>query len=75
MTRHLRCNEGIRVASVEDTAALAAGTVVPASRVYFMTAPVFSTTSTSLGWLNDRRFVGRGQRFPDSVEIDIFAVQ
>lgn len=68
-------NGGIRVASVEDTAALARGGPVPAERVYFRTAPHLSTTSTTLAWINDRTFVGRGVRFPATVELDVFVVE
>lgn len=67
-------NGGIRVASVEDTAALARGGPVPAERVYFRTAPHLSSTSARWAWINDRTFVARGERFPATVELDVFVV-
>lgn len=68
-------NGGIRVASVEDTVSLSHGVPVPAERVYFRTAPHLSTTSGRLAWINDRTFVGRGERFPATVELDVFVVE
>lgn len=66
-------NIGIRTASEEDTAALAAGEPVPAERVYFRCVPALSGTGR---WshLDERLFIGSGRRRPDRVELEIFEV-
>ena len=67
-------NPGVRVASPEVTAKLAKGEVVPADAYYFRSSPRFSVSPGPHEWLRRTVFVGRGIRNPDSVQIDVFAV-
>ncbi|GGG15987.1 hypothetical protein GCM10007304_32570 [Rhodococcoides trifolii] len=67
-------NRGIRVASAEDTASLAEGRTVDAARVYFRGFVRLETSVPRLAWMNDRLFVARGERYPTTVEIDVFTV-
>lgn len=67
-------NRAIRVASAETTAALLRGEVVDPALVYFRCAPTLETASRALGWINDRLFVGAGQRHPDRVVMSFYAL-
>lgn len=67
-------NRAIRVASAETTAALLRGEVVDPALVYFRCAPTLETASRGLGWINDRLFVGAGQRHPDRVVMSFYAL-
>lgn len=69
------CNQAIRVAAPEVTARLVRGEPVDPALVYFRCVPTFETSSASLGWINERLFVGRGVRRPDSVELDCFVLR
>ncbi|WP_278190040.1 DUF3237 family protein [Rhodococcoides fascians] len=33
-----------------------------------------STAASRLGWMNERLFIGSGQRLPNSVELDVYQV-
>jgi hypothetical protein len=68
------CNRAIRVASPEVTAQLVRGEPVDPARVYFRCAPTFETASASLGWINERLFIGSGTRLPERVDIACFTV-
>lgn len=67
-------NKALRVASPEVTAKLIRGVPVDPSQVYFRCFPSFETASRSLGWINERFFVGTGVRKPDRVEISVYVV-
>lgn len=67
-------NRAIRVAAAETTAALLRGEVVDPALVYFRCAPTLETASRALGWINDRLFVGAGQRHPDRVVMSFYAL-
>ncbi|HUO21673.1 MAG TPA: DUF3237 domain-containing protein [Caulobacteraceae bacterium] len=68
-------NPGVRVASPEVTAKLAAGEQVAPDAYYFRTSPRFSVGPGPYDWLRRTVFVGRGVRNPDNVQIDVFAVE
>ena len=65
-------NHAIRIAPAEVTAAIVRGEPVDASRVYFRCVPTLETASPALGWINDRVFVGAGQRLPDRVLMSFY---
>ncbi|WP_030622355.1 DUF3237 domain-containing protein [Streptomyces sclerotialus] len=67
-------NTGIRSGTPEDIAAIVRGEPVPPERVYFRSVPAFATAAPRLAWLNERIFVARGERRPDSVGLDVFVV-
>lgn len=67
-------NNGIRVASAEDTAALMRGDIVDPSRVYFYSAPKLTPTSAKWAWLAEKIFVARGIRTPSNVRLEIFSI-
>jgi hypothetical protein len=69
------CNRAIRVASPDVTAKLVRGEPVDPALVYFRCTPTFETASATLGWINERLFIGSGTRFPDRVDITCFTVQ
>lgn len=66
-------NAGVRTASPADVERIAASTPVDPERVYFRCVPRL-TASGSWSWLEDRVFIGAGQRFPDRVQVDVFEV-
>lgn len=68
-------NQAIRVAAPEVTAKLVRGEPVDPALVYFRCVPAFETSSTALGWINERIFVGTGVRRPDRVEIACFVLR
>jgi hypothetical protein len=67
-------NRGLRHAAPEDMARLLRGEAVPPERVYFRTAPIFETAAPDLAWLHRRLFVAIGERRPDRVLLDVFAL-
>jgi hypothetical protein len=67
-------NQAIRVAPAEVTAALVRGEPVDPARVYFRCVPKLETGSAALRWINDRIFVGAGQRHPDRVVMSFYAL-
>jgi hypothetical protein len=67
-------NPGVRVASPDITARMARGEPVAPDTYYFRTAPRFSVADGKHDWLRRTVFVGRGIRNPDTVQIDVFAV-
>ena len=56
-------------------ARLAAGEVVDPSLYYFRTTPRFQVQDGPHRWLAENVFVGRGNRRPDGVELEIFRVR
>ncbi len=67
-------NAGVRRASPEVSARLAAGERVAPDAYYFRTAPVFETGARAHAWLTESAFVGVGERWPDTVVITVFEV-
>lgn len=68
------CNRAVRTAAPDVMARLIRGEPVPPEQVYFRCSPSFETASASLGWINERLFVGSGMRQPDRVLMRFFAV-
>ena len=67
-------DRGVRRGSPEVMARLAAGEVVDPSLYYFRTTPQFQVQDGPHRWLADHVFIGRGNRRPDVVELEIFRV-
>lgn len=67
-------NMGIRSGAEEDIDALVRGEHVPADRIYFRSQPRLSSSASRLAWMNERLFLGSGQRLPNSVELDVYQV-
>ena len=68
-------NPGVRVASPEVIARLAAGEDVDPSLYYFRTTPVFEVAAGPHDWMRRSVFVARGIRKPDHVVIEVFEVE
>ena len=67
-------NIGMRSGAEEDIDALVRGEHVPPERIYFRSQPRLSTAASRLTWMNERLFLGSGQRLPNSVELDVYQV-
>ncbi|WP_369061817.1 DUF3237 domain-containing protein [Caulobacter sp. 73W] len=67
-------NPGVRKASAEVSARLAAGEDLDPSLYYFRASPVFETGAPALRWLTESVFVCAGERHPDHVALKIFRV-
>jgi len=67
-------NSGVRRASPEVSARLAAGELVDASQYYFRTSPVFETGSVDHAWLTSTVFVCVGERRPEDVLVTCYEV-
>jgi hypothetical protein len=65
-------NRAIRSGPPELMARLVRGEPVDPALIYFRCSPSFETTSASLGWINERMFVGAGERHPDKVVMRFF---
>jgi len=65
---------GVRHASAEVTARIAAGETVSGADYYLRTAPFFETASQRYAWLNTIVSVGVGERTPDGVVYEVFEV-
>jgi hypothetical protein len=65
---------GIRRASPEIAAALAAGRDIDPSLYYFRVTPQFFVTEEKYAWLQQSLFVGLGAKQPKGVEIEVFAL-
>jgi Protein of unknown function (DUF3237) len=65
---------GIRRASPEITAALAAGRDIDPGLYYFRVTPQFVVTSERYAWLQQSLFVGLGAKQPKGVQIEVFAL-
>jgi hypothetical protein len=55
-------------------AKLLKGEVVNPESVYFRCMPRFETSSSALGWISERMFIGTGARHPDRVVMRFFEV-
>lgn len=67
-------NIGVRRASAEVSARLAAGERVDPSAYYFRSCPAFDTGSAAHRWLTETMFLGVGERWPDCVRLKVFEV-
>jgi hypothetical protein len=65
---------GIRRASPEIAAALAAGRDIDPSLYYFRVTPQFFVTDEKYAWLQQSLFIGLGAKQPKGVEIEVFAL-
>jgi hypothetical protein len=65
---------GVRTASPEVTARIAAGEDVDPSLYYFREALRFETGEARYAWLNGRLFVATGVRRPDHVGLSVYEV-
>ncbi len=65
-------NRAIRCGPPELMARLVRGEPVDPSLIYFRCSPSFETAPASLGWINERMFVGTGARHPDRVLMRFF---
>ena len=64
----------VRAAPAEVMASLMRGEPVDPLKIYFRCNPSFETTSASLGWINERMFVGAGMRHPAQVVMRFFCL-
>ena len=67
-------NHAVRAAPAAVMAALLRGEPVDPSQIYFRCSPRFETTSSALGWINERMFVGAGVRHPAEVVMRFFSL-
>ncbi|MDM0045765.1 DUF3237 domain-containing protein [Variovorax dokdonensis] len=67
-------NHAVRAAPAEVMASLMRGEPVDPAQIYFRCTPSFETASKSLGWINERLFLGVGVREPQQVIIRVFTV-
>jgi hypothetical protein len=67
-------NDGIRVLSPEQGAAVARGEALDPASYYFRTTPRFETSQTSLRWIEDAIFVGVATRSGEQVAIGFHEV-
>lgn len=65
-------NRAVRSGPPELMARLVRGEPVDPALIYFRCSPSFETTSKALGWINERMFVGSGERHPDKVVMRFF---
>lgn len=68
-------NRGLRSGAPADLERLARGEPVDPALLYFRSSPRLHSTPGAWGWLNDRVFVGVGERRPDAVLLDVFTVE
>ncbi len=67
-------NPGVRVATPDIIARIAAGEDVDPSLYYFRTTPSFDVAKGKHDWLRRKVFVARGIRRPDHVVIEFYEV-
>lgn len=67
-------NTGVRRASPEVAADLAAGKIVDPSKYYFRATPVFEVGPGSMGWLVENVFISVGERLPTLVRLKVYKV-
>jgi hypothetical protein len=65
-------NTALRHARADVAAALMRGEAVAPQDVYFSCQPRFETGDARWSWLQERQFVGRGQRLPDAVKLSFW---
>lgn len=66
--------QGLRAASPEVTARIAAGEDVDPALYYFREALRFETSSAAHAWLNQRLFLATGERRPTHVGLSVYEV-
>jgi hypothetical protein len=66
--------QGVRTASPEVTARIAAGEDVDPAQYYFREALRFETGEARLTWMNGRLFVATGERRPTHVGLSVYEV-
>jgi hypothetical protein len=67
-------NVGVRRASAEVSARIAAGQRVDPSEYYFRSSPAFDTGAEAHRWLTEAMFVGVGERWPDHVRLKVYEI-
>lgn len=67
-------NAGLRYATPEVTARMAAGELVSPTQYYFRTSPVFETAAPGLQWMVHSLFVGVAERRPKDVSVQVWRV-
>jgi hypothetical protein len=67
-------NRGLRRASPEITAKLAAREPVSPDAYYFRATPAFDAPPGPYAWMRESLFLSIGRREPDSVSLDVFRV-
>lgn len=67
-------NDGLRIASPEVRARLAAGDPVDPSEYWFRTVARLDAPDGPHGWLRRRLFVGSGAPSPDEAVIDLYEI-
>jgi Protein of unknown function (DUF3237) len=65
---------GVRHASPEVSARIAAGEVVTPSDYYLRTAPFFETAAPAYAWLNTILAIGVGERLPNGARYEVFEI-
>jgi hypothetical protein len=65
---------GVRHASAEVNARIAAGELVAPSEYYLRTAPFFETSSSKYAWLNTIVSVAIGERTRDGVTYEVYEI-
>ncbi len=68
-------NKGYRHGPPDILARMAQGEAVDPKEYYFRTTPVLETAEPSLMWLNRTIFVASGERHPECVKLDVYAVR
>ncbi len=68
-------NDGIRTVPAEYVKDVVAGKFIDPSLYYFATTPSFEAYDESLRWLENKVFVCKARRNPDSVEINYYMVE
>jgi hypothetical protein len=65
---------GVRHATPEVSARIAAGEVVTPSDYYLRTAPFFETAAPAYAWLNTILAIGVGERRPNGARYEVFEI-
>jgi hypothetical protein len=65
---------GVRHATPEVSARIAAGETVPPSEYYLRTAPFFETGAPAYAWLNTIVAIGVGERLPNGARYEVFEI-
>lgn len=67
-------NHAVRCGAPALMERIARGEPVDPAQIYFRCLPRFETASSTLGWINERLFVGSGARHPDKVVMRFFSL-
>ena len=68
-------NRALRCGPADLMARIARGEPVDPRLIYFRCSPSFETASPSLAWVSETLFIGNGERRPDRVLMQFFAVR